>query len=183
MAVFSQKKNPEAAAPAQAPAQAGKQSSLVGKTLLIKGDVYSEDEILIDGKIQGKITVKNRVVIGRDGDVEAEIDAREVVIQGKVTGNVRGSQRVEIVPSGSLHGNIQSPRVVIADSGFFEGSIEMKHRDEKIKPGEEKPADHAAQSPKGTDATAQSHKGAPPQGEGQPPPGLEHANSHKPFRK
>jgi len=171
MAVFSQKKNPEPAAPAQGPTPAGSQSSLVGKTLLIKGDVYSEDEILIDGKIQGKITVKNRVVIGRDGDVEAEIDAREIVIKGKVTGNVRGSQRVEIVPAGSLHGNIQSPRVVIADSGFFEGSIEMRPRDEKGKASEEKTADHPAQPHKGTDAAV------------QPTPGNEQAIPHKPFRK
>ena len=182
MAVFSQKKNPEPAAPAQAPAPASSQSSLVGKTLLIKGDVYSEDEILIEGRIQGKITVKNRVVIGRDGDVEAEIDAREIIIKGKVTGNVRGSQRVEIVPAGSLHGNILSPRVVIADSGFFEGSIEMKHRDEKGKVSEEKPAaDHSPQPQKGTDPAVQPHKGA--DAAVQPTPGNENANLHKPFHK
>jgi len=139
MAVFSQKKNPEPAAAVQAPA-ANSQSSLVGKTLLVKGDIFSDEEILIEGKVQGKITVKNRVVVGRDGIVEAEIDAREIVIKGKVTGNMRGSQRVEIVPAGSLHGNIHSPRVVIADSGIFEGNIEMRSREEKGKAGEEKPA-------------------------------------------
>lgn len=142
MAVFSQKKPAETpAAPAAAPAAAAPgQSSLIGKTLLVKGEVYSEDEILIEGKIQGKITVKNRVVIGRDGVVEAEIDARDVVIKGKVTGDVHGSQRVEIVPAGTLHGNIHAPRVVIADSGFFEGNIEMRPREEKPRPAEEKPA-------------------------------------------
>ena len=131
MAVFSQKKNPEPQTPAAQMPAAGSQSSLVGKTLLIKGEIFSEDEILIEGRVQGKITVKNRVVIGCNGNVEAEIDAREVVIKGKVTGNVRGGQRVEIVPAGVLHGNINSPRVVIADSGVFEGNIEMHGRDEK----------------------------------------------------
>ncbi|MCU0276341.1 MAG: polymer-forming cytoskeletal protein [Acidobacteria bacterium] len=138
MAVFSQKKNEE---PAQVPAAAISQSTLVGKTLRIKGEVYSEDEMLIEGRIQGTITVKNRLTIGSNGDVEAEIDAREVIIKGKVTGNVRGSQRVEIVPAGTLHGNILAPRVVIADSGFFEGNIEMRPRDEKrATPGADKPA-------------------------------------------
>jgi cytoskeletal protein CcmA (bactofilin family) len=160
MAVFSQKKNPEPTAHSQAPLPANAESSLVGKTLLIKGEIFSEDEILIEGKVQGKITVKNRVVIGRGGDVEAEIEARDVVIKGKVTGNVRGSQRVEIVSEGTLHGNISSPRVVIADSGFFEGNIEMKHRDEKAKPLEEKPA------------------APPPQPQGGDP-----GNHHKPYRK
>lgn len=139
MAVFSQKKPAETpAAQAAVPAAASGQSSLIGKTLLVKGEVYSEDEILIEGKIQGKISVKNRVVVGRDGVVEAEIEARDIVIKGKVTGDVHGSQRVEIVPAGTLHGNIHAPRVVIADSGFFEGNIEMRPREEKPRPAEEK---------------------------------------------
>jgi cytoskeletal protein CcmA (bactofilin family) len=157
MAVFSQKKTPEATAPVQAPA-ATSQSSLVGKTLLVKGDIFSDDEILIDGKVQGKITVKNRVVVGRDGIVEAEIDAREVVIKGKVTGNVRGSQRVEIVPAGSLHGNIHSPRVVIADSGVFEGNIEMRTREEKGKAAEEKTAAAHAQGNDASSSQKPPHK-------------------------
>lgn len=142
MAVFSQKKGPEAV-PAPAPAQAPAKSTVVGKTLVVKGDVYSEDEILVEGKIQGKIRAKSRVVIGRGGVVEAEIEGRDVVIQGKVTGDVRGSQRVEIVPEGTLHGNIHAPRVVIADSAFFEGNIEMRPREDKPRAGEDKGAIHA----------------------------------------
>ncbi|MDD8012897.1 MAG: polymer-forming cytoskeletal protein [Acidobacteriota bacterium] len=140
MAVFTQKKGPAAPTPAQSPA--ANQSSLIGKTLLVKGEVFSEDEILIEGKIQGKISVKNRVVIGRDGVVEAEIDARDIIIKGKVIGDVRGSQRVEIVPAGTLHGNIHAPRVVIADNGFFEGNIEMRQREDKAKSQEEKQGTH-----------------------------------------
>jgi cytoskeletal protein CcmA (bactofilin family) len=133
MTVFSQKKDPLPPTPAAAVPAVGNQSSLIGKTLLIKGEVFSDDEILIEGKIQGKVSVKNRVIVGVNGNVEADIDAREVVIKGKVTGNVKGGQRVEIVPSGVLHGNIIAPRVVIADSGVFEGNIEMHGREEKSK--------------------------------------------------
>jgi cytoskeletal protein CcmA (bactofilin family) len=139
MTVFNQKKGPDPVTLAPAAPAAGIQSSLIGNTLLIKGEVFSDDEILIEGKIQGKISVKNRVIIGVNGNVEADIDAREVVIKGKVTGNVKGGQRVEIVPAGVLHGNINSPRVVIADSGVFEGNIEMHGREEKNKVREETP--------------------------------------------
>jgi cytoskeletal protein CcmA (bactofilin family) len=139
MTVFSQKKDPVPQVPAGAAPVVGNQSSLIGKTLLIKGEVFSDDEILIEGKIQGKINVKNRVIIGTNGNVEADIEAREVVIKGKVTGNVKGGQRVEIVPAGVLKGNINSPRVVIADSGVFEGNIEMHGRDDKNKGREEAP--------------------------------------------
>lgn len=140
MTVFSQKKDPLQPAPVAAAPAAGNQSSLIGNTLLIKGEVFSDDEILIEGRIQGKINVKNRLIVGKNGNVEADIEAREVVIRGKVTGNVKGGQRVEIVPAGILHGNINSPRVVIADSGIFEGNIEMHSRDNKNKGREEAPA-------------------------------------------
>jgi len=139
MAIFNQTKKPLPATPVTASAN-GSQSSVVGKTLMIKGEIYSDDEILIEGKIQGKINVKNRVIIGVNGNVEADIDAREVIIKGKITGNVKGSQRVEIVPAGELRGNINSPRVVIADSGVFEGNIEMHGREEKNKGREDTPA-------------------------------------------
>ncbi|MBN2400530.1 MAG: polymer-forming cytoskeletal protein [Candidatus Aminicenantes bacterium] len=141
MTVFSQKKDSMQPAAMGAAPTVGNQSSLIGKTLLIKGEVFSEDEILIEGKIQGKINVKNRVIIGTNGNVEADIEAREVVIKGKVTGNIKGGQRVEIVPAGVLNGNINAPRVVIADSGIFEGNIEMHGRDDKNKAREEIPAD------------------------------------------
>ena len=176
MTIFNQTKKPLPVTPVTAPA-AGSQSSVVGKTLLIKGEIYSDDEILIEGKIQGKINVKNRVIIGINGNVEADIDAREVVIKGKVTGNVKGGQRVEIVPGGVLHGNINSPRVVIADSGVFEGNIEMHGREEKSKGREDIPT--VAQQPhKGTDAAVQPHKGT---GEAAQP--VENSEHHSPYTK
>jgi cytoskeletal protein CcmA (bactofilin family) len=144
MTVFSQKKDPLPQVPAVAAPVVGNQSSLIGNTLLIKGEVFSDDEILIEGRIQGKINVKNRLIVGKNGNVEADIEAKEVIIKGKVTGNIKGIQRVEIVPAGVLHGNINSPRVVIADSGVFEGNIEMHGRDEKNKGREETPAAVAA---------------------------------------
>jgi cytoskeletal protein CcmA (bactofilin family) len=154
MPVFNQKKNPVPSTPASAAPAVANQSSLIGNTLLIKGEVFSDDEILIEGRIQGKINVKNRVIIGKNGNVEADIDAREVIIKGKVTGNVKGGQRVEIVPAGILHGNINSPRVVIADSGVFEGNIEMHGREDKHKGREDTPS--GSQQPhKGTDAAVQ----------------------------
>ncbi len=108
------------------------QSSLIGKTLLIKGEVISDDEVVIEGKIEGKINVKNRVVIGKNGHVQADIiEAREVIIRGKVNGNIRGTHRVEIVPEGVLNGNIQAPKVIIADGAIFEGNIDMRARAEE----------------------------------------------------
>lgn len=105
-------------------------TSFIGKTLFIKGEVLSDEEVLIEGKIEGKINVKNKVIIGKNGSVNAEIEAREVIIKGVVNGNVKGSYKVEIVPDGTLNGNIISQRVVLAEGANFKGSIDMTPKDE-----------------------------------------------------
>jgi cytoskeletal protein CcmA (bactofilin family) len=155
MAVFNQKKG-VMTQPTVAPlSPVEHQSSLIGKTLLIKGEVISEDEVVIEGKIQGKISVKNRVVIGKNGFVEADIEAREIIIKGRVHGNMKGNQKVEIVPEGILNGNICAPKVVIVDGAIFDGSIDMK----TIESQKNGKRDDASKSP------------IPPQGGGNKPVG------------
>lgn len=107
-----------------------KTTSFIGKTLFIKGEVLSDEEVLVEGKIEGKVNVKNKVIIGKNGLVNAEIEAREVIIKGTVNGNVKGSYKVEIVPDGTLNGNIVSQRVVLAEGAIFKGNIDMTPRDE-----------------------------------------------------
>jgi cytoskeletal protein CcmA (bactofilin family) len=100
-------------------------TSVVGKTLFVKGTVSSDEEVLILGKIEGTLNIKNRVVVGKSGLVNADIEAREVVVQGTVNGNVNGSYKVEVVPDGVLNGNIVSQRVVLAEGAIFKGNIDM----------------------------------------------------------
>lgn len=107
-----------------------KTSSFIGKSLFIKGDVLSDEEVMIEGKIEGKINVKHKVIVGKNGLVNAEIEAREIIIKGVVNGNVKCSYKVEIVPEGTLNGNIISQRVVLAEGANFKGSIDMTPKDE-----------------------------------------------------
>lgn len=131
MAVFNQKKGvPQPTLPPTTPASEH-QTSIIGKTLLIKGEVIAEDEVVVEGKIEGKIQVKNRLVVGKNGFVEAEIEAREIIIKGRVHGNLKGNYKVEIVPEGILNGNISAPKVVIADGAVFDGNIDMKVREDR----------------------------------------------------
>jgi cytoskeletal protein CcmA (bactofilin family) len=100
-------------------------NSIVGKTLFIKGNVFSDEEVFIEGKIEGEIHIQHRVVIEKSGVVNADIDAREVIIKGTVNGNVKASYRVEIIPDGVLNGNILSKGVVLREGAIFKGSINM----------------------------------------------------------
>lgn len=99
--------------------------SVIGKTLFIKGELSSDEEVLIEGKIEGKIKIQHRVIIGKNGTVNADIEAREVVIKGTVNGNVNCSYKVEVIPEGILNGNIVSERVVLAEGAIFKGNIDM----------------------------------------------------------
>lgn len=105
-------------------------NSLIGKTIFIKGVVKADEEIIIEGKIEGNVKVGNKVIVGEKGDLKADIEANEVVVKGRVKGNINGSKRVEIIPGGYLKGNISSPKVVIADGAIFKGNISMGDIDE-----------------------------------------------------
>lgn len=100
--------------------------SVIGKTLFINGEIASDEEVLIEGKIEGKIRSNHRVIVGTSGVVNADIDAKEVIIKGAVTGNVSCSYKIEIVPDGKLTGNITSNKVVLAEGAIFKGNIDMQ---------------------------------------------------------
>ena len=92
----------------------------IGKSLVIKGEVTGSESLFIDGKVEGSINLPgNRVTIGRNGVVAANISAREIVIIGKVRGNLNASDRVEIRGEGSLTGDVIAQRIAIEDGAFF----------------------------------------------------------------
>jgi len=99
--------------------------SVIGKTILVKGRIFSDEQLLVEGTIEGQRNINNTVNVGETGVINADIEAREVVIKGTVNGNVKGHYKVEIVPEGVLNGNILSQRVKLADGAVFKGSIDM----------------------------------------------------------
>src|SRR5271154_5506423 len=99
----------------------------IGRTLVIKGEVSGSEALYIDGRIEGKITMpESRVTIGRNGKVDASIQAREVVVMGKVTGNIECSDRVDIRSEGSVHGDISTSRISVEDGASLKGGIQVR---------------------------------------------------------
>jgi len=102
----------------------------IGKSLVVKGELSGSESLYIDGKVEGAINLPgNRVTVGRNGQVAANISAREVVVLGKVRGNVQASDRVDIRSEGSLTGDVVAARISIEDGAFFKGGIDI------LKPG------------------------------------------------
>ena len=117
--------------PGRAPAPAGDQAT-IGKGLFIKGEISGSESLFVDGKVEGSINLPgNRVTVGRNGQVAANITAREIVVLGKVRGNVVASDRVDIRAEGSLSGDVAAARISIEDGAFFKGGIDIRKPDVK----------------------------------------------------
>jgi cytoskeletal protein CcmA (bactofilin family) len=89
--------------------------------------VTGSESLYIDGRVEGSINLSgNRVTIGRNGVVAANINAREIVVLGKVRGNLTASDRVDIRSDGSLTGDVVAARISIEDGAFFKGGIDIR---------------------------------------------------------
>jgi len=117
--------------PASAPINTQEQATL-GKSLVIKGEVTGSESLYIDGRVEGSINLPgNRVTVGRNGVVSANISAREIVVLGKVRGNMTASDRVDIRAEGSLTGDIVAQRISIEDGAYFKGGIDIRKAGQK----------------------------------------------------
>jgi len=114
----------------------------IGKSLVIKGEVTGSESLYIDGRVEGSINLSgNRVTVGRNGVVAANINAREIVVLGKVRGNLTASDRVDIRSDGSLTGDVIAARISIEDGAYFKGGIDIRKggQQQQTKPnGEDK---------------------------------------------
>jgi cytoskeletal protein CcmA (bactofilin family) len=115
-----------------APLNTQEQATL-GKSLVIKGEVTGSESLYIDGRVEGSINLPgNRVTVGRNGVVSANISAREIVVLGKVRGNMTASDRVDIRADGSLTGDIVAQRISIEDGAYFKGGIDIRKAGQKV---------------------------------------------------
>jgi cytoskeletal protein CcmA (bactofilin family) len=107
----------------------------LGKSVMVKGQIVSREDLTIDGEVEGTIELHdNRLTIGPNGRVTANIKAREIIVLGTLNGNLEASDKVDIRKEARLVGDIKSARVVIEDGAFFKGSIDI------VKPDPPKPA-------------------------------------------
>ena len=104
----------------------------IGASLEIKGRISAEEDLQIDGRVEGPVSVRgHRLTVGRSGQLSSEVSSRELVVFGKVTGNINASDRVEIKKDGAVIGDIQTARISIEDGAIFKGRIEIDRPNSK----------------------------------------------------
>ncbi|MGA2776587.1 MAG: polymer-forming cytoskeletal protein [Steroidobacteraceae bacterium] len=100
-------------------------TSILGPTIKFKGELSSEEDLVINGKIEGSITRTQKLTIGREGMVNANVEATLVVIEGTIEGDVRAEKSVSVTETALMTGNITAPSVSILQGARFNGSVDM----------------------------------------------------------
>jgi cytoskeletal protein CcmA (bactofilin family) len=119
--------SPSTAAPIRSSAPSAKNAAVLGPGLTVKGQISGDEDLQIEGKVEGPITLKGqRLTVGTSGEIVSDVHAREVIVYGKVRGNLFAEDRVEVKKDGSVVGNITGGRVLIEDGAYLKGQIEIQ---------------------------------------------------------
>lgn len=112
------------------PQVTGRESAAaIGASIRIRGDVTGDENLVIQGHVEGTIKVQgHNVTISKTGKVKANIEANQIIVEGELQGDMFGDEKVIIRETGKVHGNIVAPRVSLEDGALFKGSIEMEPR-------------------------------------------------------
>jgi cytoskeletal protein CcmA (bactofilin family) len=123
-----QPKAAEARAPeARVPeAAAAPRASVLGPTLRFRGELSAQEDLIIQGSVEGSITHTQSLTVGTDGSMKGDIRARVIVVDGKVEGDLYATESVSIRATAKVKGNVFAPRVGITEGAFFQGQIEMQ---------------------------------------------------------
>jgi cytoskeletal protein CcmA (bactofilin family) len=122
----------------------------LGSTIVVKGEISSDEDLQIDGKVEGPISLRgHRLIVGRTANLNSEITASEVIVYGNASGNLRARDRVEIKKDGQLIGDITTARISIEDGAYFKGHIEIERAQSSAQGSKEK---DTAEIPIGTAA-------------------------------
>ena len=122
---------PASSAPGAPPARPG--TCVIGAKTVIKGEITGDEDLVIEGNVEGQIRVTRDLRVALGGVVKANLEAQSCIVSGEVVGDCQATTRVEIQATGRLTGNIRAPKIVIAEGAMFRGNSDMTGRKEERK--------------------------------------------------
>ncbi len=102
-----------------------KEPCLIGSKITIRGEISGSQDLVIQGRVEGKLSLENRLVVDESGSVEADLDVADAEVKGELRGDVAASRSAVLRPGARVVGNIRAPRVVIEEGARFSGAIQM----------------------------------------------------------
>ncbi|HJZ85079.1 MAG TPA: polymer-forming cytoskeletal protein [Polyangia bacterium] len=101
-------------------------SCVIGKNIQIRGKLSGSEDLVVEGRIEGNVALKNHLTIEQTGVVEADVEVRDLTVNGEMRGDIAADGTVSITNSAKVVGNIRAPRIILEDGARFKGSIEME---------------------------------------------------------
>jgi cytoskeletal protein CcmA (bactofilin family) len=114
--------------------------TLIGTGVRIVGDLISDEDVLVEGQIEGKVRGERGVTIGPGGDLKGDVAAKSVMVAGKVRGQIVATERAELASTAVVHGSVQAPKIIIAEGAHLQGNVAMSA-------GAEAPAPRRSEEP------------------------------------
>jgi cytoskeletal protein CcmA (bactofilin family) len=119
----------------RSPAPPVREQAVIGSTIYIKGDLTGEENLLIEGRVEGKIELRRHsVTIGKNGRIKGDIYGKVITVEGTIEGNLYGEEQLIVRQAGTARGNIVAPRVILEDGSNFKGNIDMSPREKPAPP-------------------------------------------------
>jgi cytoskeletal protein CcmA (bactofilin family) len=104
-----------------------KSSACISQGIRIKGEVTGSEDLFVDGHVEGKVNLSNgTLTVGPNGEVKADIFAREVIVRGRVDGKIVGREKIQLWSTGNVAGDLQTERLVIEDGAVLRGRVEIE---------------------------------------------------------
>ena len=101
-------------------------TAVIGPSIVIKGDVTGDEDLLVEGRVEGTVSLpKSRLTIGESGDIAANVNAKMLDIEGHIKGDIDAVDNVVLKNTGRMQGNIKAPRITLEDGCKFNGTINM----------------------------------------------------------
>jgi len=132
--------------PSPEPSRGG--MAVLGKSVIVKGQIVSREDLTIDGEVEGTVELQeHRLTVGPNGKVSASVKARELVVLGTIHGNVEITDKIDIRKEAKLVGDIRTARIIIEDGAYFKGNIDIVRTERPVAAPAPKPQAVASSTP------------------------------------
>jgi cytoskeletal protein CcmA (bactofilin family) len=160
-------------------------STIVGQTMLIKGNLEGDEDLTVQGRIEGSLSLTKTLIIEPNGVVKADVSVANAVVSGVMVGNLTASDSLEITESGRMVGDIRAPRVIVVEGASVRGKVDMGDLEMPRPASDRKPAytpkpmARPAAKPKPTVKVPAKKAEPPPKAKKAPPPKAKPAKKKK----
>jgi cytoskeletal protein CcmA (bactofilin family) len=100
-------------------------AGMIGKGLLIRGELHGEDDLVIEGTVEGTISMEKSLTIESEGKIKADIETQDITVRGEVIGNLVARNKITVHEGAKIIGDIQAPRIELDDGAYYKGNISM----------------------------------------------------------